>query len=150
MRKTFLLLLSAAICGSAAEKVPAAKLIEMAGHKTNTSEFHEALLATVKDADIKKGHAYVGDGPDFLWAVESKSKPTLFVDDEARPGMRQIKGSDIWIETGKLTTGRSHAFHYMIDGKPFGGRFDVPAYGPDSYPKPGVSQGKISEKFVHT
>ena len=150
MRKTFLLLLSAAICGSAAEKIPPSKLIEMAGHKANAPEFKEALLASVKDADIKKGLAFVGDGPDFLWAVESKSKPTLFVDDEARPGMKQIKGSDIWIETGKLTTGRSHAFHYMIDGKPFGGRFDVPAYGPDSYPKPGVPQGKISEKFVHT
>jgi enterochelin esterase family protein len=150
MRKTFLLLLSAAICGSAAEKVPLSKLIEMAGHKASTAEFHDALLATVKDADIKKGVAFVGEGPDFLWAVESKSKPTLFVDDEARPGMKQIKGSDIWIETGKLTTGRSHAFHYLIDGKPFGGRFDVPAYGPDSYPKPGVPQGKISEKFVHT
>ncbi len=150
MRKTFLLLLSAAICGSAAEKIPPSKLIEMAGHKANAPKFKEALLASVKDADIKKGLAFVGDGPDFLWAVESKSKPTLFVDDEARPGMKQIKSSDIWIETGKLTTGRSHAFHYVIDGKPFGGRFDVPAYGADSYPKPGVPQGKISEKFVHT
>jgi enterochelin esterase-like enzyme len=150
MRKTFLLLLGAAICGSAAEKVPLSKLIEMAGHKANPPEFKEALLTSVKDGDIKKGLACVGEGPDFLWAVESKSKPTLFVDDEARPGMKQITGSDIWIEIGKLTTGRSHAFHYVIEGKPFGGRFDVPAYGPDSYPKPGVPQGKISEKFVHT
>ena len=75
MRKTFLLFLSAAICGSAAEKIPPSKLIEMAGHKANAPEFKEALLASLKDADIKKGLAFVGDGPDFLWAVESKSRP---------------------------------------------------------------------------
>ncbi len=150
MRKILLLLLGAAFHSSAEEKPPVSKLLEMAAHKANSSEFKEALLAAVKPADIKKGTAFVGEGPDFLWAVESPSKPALFVDDEARPGMRQIKGSGIWIETGKLATGRSHAFHYVIDGKPFGGRFDVPAYGPDSYPKPGVPQGRISEKFVHT
>ena len=37
-----------------------------------------------------------------------------------------------------------------IDGKRFGGSYDVPAYTPDSYAKPGVPQGHISEKFVHT
>jgi enterochelin esterase family protein len=32
----------------------------------------------------------------------------------------------------------------------FGGRTDVPAYGPDSYDQPGVPRGKLSEKKVHT
>ena len=37
-----------------------------------------------------------------------------------------------------------------IDGKKFGGSYDVPAYGPLSYTRPGVPQGRISEKLVHT
>ena len=32
----------------------------------------------------------------------------------------------------------------------FGGSYDVPAYGPLSYTRPGVPQGRISEKLVHT
>ena len=34
--------------------------------------------------------------------------------------------------------------------KPFGGRTDVPAFGPYSYEKPGVPKGKLSEKIVHS
>jgi enterochelin esterase family protein len=49
-----------------------------------------------------------------------------------------------------LKTGRGHAFYYMIDGKRFGGKADVPSFGPYSYSKPGVPQGKLSEKGVFT
>jgi hypothetical protein len=31
----------------------------------------------------------------------------------------------------------------MVDGKPFGGKNDIPAYGPDSYPQSGVPEGKF-------
>jgi enterochelin esterase family protein len=64
--------------------------------------------------------------------------------------MKQIKGPNLWLATGKLVTGTSHNFHYMIDGKKTGGSTDVAAYGPDSYEHPGVPQGKLSEKIVHT
>ena len=40
--------------------------------------------------------------------------------------------------TGKLKTGTSHKFYYLIDGKRFGGSTDVPAYLPDCYEQPGV------------
>ena len=36
------------------------------------------------------------------------------------------------------------------DGRPFGGANDVPAWGPYSYEKSGVSQGKLDGKHVHT
>src|SRR5207249_9242560 len=45
---------------------------------------------------------------------------------------------------------RSHSFFYTVQGARFGGRTDVPAYGPDSYPQAGVPQGKLSEKLLHT
>jgi enterochelin esterase family protein len=150
MTKRIPLLLFAVCSLWAAEKVPTPKLLQMAAKNPNSAEFREALMATLPEADINKGTAFIGEGPDFLWVVDSAAKPSLFVDDEARPPMKQIKGSSLWIETGKLQTGISHTFHYMVDGKRFGGRFDVPAYGPDSYEHPGVPQGKLSEKLVHT
>ncbi len=85
--------------------------------------FAESLLATLKEANIKKGTAFIG---------KAAAKPSLFVDDEARPAMKQSNGSPWWIETGKLETGISHTFHYVAGGKRLGGRFDTAAYGPDS------------------
>ena len=64
--------------------------------------------------------------------------------------MRRIAGTNLWFHTGQLRVGTSHRFHYLIDGKRFGGSYDVPAYGPLSYTRPGVPQGTISEKLVHT
>lgn len=50
---------------------------------------------------------------------------------------------------GKLGVGTGHEFESKIDSKPFGGKKDVPAYGPESYLKPGVPAGTLSEKLVH-
>ena len=144
------LLFLAAFALFAAEKTPAPKLLEMAAKNPNSSEFRETAIATLTDANIKKGTAIIGEGPDFLWLVESTAKPALFVDGEPRAAMREIKGTSLWLATGKLATGTSHNFHYLIDGKKTGGNTDVAAYGPDSYQHEGVPQGKLSEKIVHT
>jgi enterochelin esterase family protein len=112
--------------------------------------FREALVAALGEAEIRKGVAVAGEGPDFLWAVESEKPPALFIDDQPAPGkMRRLNGSPIWWYRGTLRTGASHRFHYVIGGDRFGGRNDIPAYGPDSYEKPGVPAGKLSEKFTH-
>jgi len=140
----------AAAIAPAAEKTPPSQLLEMARKEPNAPQFREAAIATLGDADIKKGAAIIGEGPDFLWLVESESKPELLVDDEPRPPMKSIKGTKLWMEIGQLRTGTSHKFVYKIDGKITGGKTDVAAFGPDSYEHPGVPQGKISEKFVHT
>ncbi|MEO7652018.1 MAG: alpha/beta hydrolase-fold protein [Bryobacteraceae bacterium] len=63
--------------------------------------------------------------------------------------MNRSGKSNVWTYEGKLRTGTSHSFYYMIDGKKFGGKPDVEAYGPDSYTVTGVPQGKLSEKMVH-
>jgi len=133
-----------------AEKLPARQLIEMAGQKIPAARLQEALLESLGAAEVQKGTAVLGEGPDFIWAVESEQPPTLFVDERALPPMKRIEGSRIWFQTDKLRTGSSHAFYYLVAGKRFGGRTDFPAYAPDSYPKPGVPQGKLSEKMVHT
>jgi len=134
----------------AAEKLPPAQLIEMANRRSDRAEFRDALLATLGEADIKKGTAVIGEGAGFLWAVESRSKPELVIDGGPPLPMQRLKGGDVWIRVDQLLTGTSHEFHYRIDGAPFGGKTDIAAYLPDCYERPGVPQGKLSEKIVHT
>lgn len=47
-----------------------------------------------------------------------------------------------------MRVGVTHAYAFFADGKPIGTRSDVPGYNPDSYPKPGVPQGKLSDKHT--
>ncbi len=146
----FLVMLCIAVCGLAAEKAPVASLVEMARREPNSKQFQEALVASLGTAEIQKGTAVLGEGPDFLWAVESDKAPSLYIDDQPAGPMKQAAGGKLWFYAGKLETGTSHAFYYLVDGQHFGGKTDVPAYGPDSYPKPGIPQGKLSDKLVHT
>src|SRR2546428_6198040 len=64
--------------------------------------------------------------------------------------MSQTPATELWFALGKMKPGTSHSFFYTVQGAQFGGRTDVPAYGPDSYAQAGVPQGKLSEKLLHT
>ncbi len=153
MTKKLLLLafLSLTLCGpAAAQKLAAPQLLEMARKQPDAPAFREALAGTLGAAEIQKGSAVLGEGPDFIWAVESEAAPALVVDDQPLGAMKRLPGSNIWFLTGRLRTGAAHAFHYMVNGARMGGRNDVPAYGPDSYSKSGTPQGNLSEKIVHT
>ncbi len=143
-----LVILGSVCMMAAAEKLPAPRLIEMSRHPS--AAFREALLASLGEAEVKKGTAVLGQGPDFIWAVESREAPELFVDDAPFAKMTRLKGSDLWFTSGQLKTGQAHWFHYVIGGARFGGRNDVPAFGADSYEHPGVPRGTLSEKRVHT
>lgn len=101
--------------------------------------------------NLAKGIAYLSQGPDFLFAVDSASKPVLFVDEQPAPSaMTQPPGAQLWYAGAKLKTGTTHSFHYEVDGKRFGGRTDVAAFGPLSYERAGVPKGTLHGKFVHT
>ena len=100
--------------------------------------------------DIKKGVAVLGNGPDFLFAFESEKQPVLYIDGERMAAMKRAGAKGPWTYSGKLRTGTSHFFYYMVDGKRMGGLTDVPAFGPDSYVQSGVPQGHLSEKMVHS
>jgi enterochelin esterase-like enzyme len=142
---TTLLLLS--FTASAAQKLPAPELIRMS--KSKGPGFREALIASLGDGPIKKGAAFLGEGPDFIWAVEAPSTPTLFVDRAEVGPMMHLDGN-LWYRTGQLKVGTSHAFYYMVNGERFGGNVNVPAYAPEAYEHPGVPRGKLTEKMVHT
>lgn len=113
------------------------------------------LRSTLKADDLKTGRAFWGDHEQILFAVESDKSPLLIVDDDKPVPMSRIEGS-LWTVVVRLTPGRSHEFHYVIDGAEFGGHtaagmpIDVPVFMPSSYQQPDVPEGKMSEKLVHT
>ena len=126
------------------------RLLAMARAQPDSPDFRAALVKRLGEAPIKSGEAFDSNGPDFIWAVESASQPSMILDDQPAGPLRQIAGTNLWFHVAQLRVGTSHRFHYLVNGAKFGGSYDVPAYTPDSYARPGVPQGKISEKLVHT
>jgi enterochelin esterase-like enzyme len=133
----------------AADKSTAPQLIALA--QSNSPALHDAILATFDPADISKGIAWIGRGPDFFFAVQARSKPALVIDDGPGPETRQFAKSDLWYAIARIEPlGKLHSFHYVVDGQKFGGRLDLPAFAPDSYQQAGIPSGKLSEKIIHT
>jgi hypothetical protein len=112
---------------------------------------HDAaqLRTTFKEDDLMKGVAFLGDHEEMLFAIATDKTPALVTDGDQPVAMSHVSGN-LWTAVVKLTAGRSHQFHYLIDGAPFGGRLDVPVFLPDSYEQPGVPEGKMSDKLLHT
>ncbi len=138
-----------AVRGEAAEKLGAPELISLA--QAHSPELRASIEASFEAKDLKEGTAWAGHGPDFFFAVEAPSTPTLMIDDAAGPAMTQLPGAKLWYGVAHIEpVSRLHEFHYLVDGAKFGGRLDLPAFGPLSYLQPGVPSGKLSEKLTHT
>jgi enterochelin esterase-like enzyme len=145
-----IVLMGCVSAGAAADaKVSPEALIELARNTGGSPELRDAVLASLPDAELKKGTAFVGVGPDFLCVVESDTAPTLYVDERAAGPMTKIAGANLWYALTTLATGTSHEYHFDVNGAKFGGRTDVPAYLPESYQHSGIPQGKLSEKLTH-
>lgn len=124
--------------------MPAAKLLDLA--QKGGPELEQALRDTLTEDAIRKGSAVAGEGANFIWAVASDQPPRLQVDLLDPVPARKLGG--LWFYLGKLKTGTSHKYRWIVEGKPFGGANDLAAYGPDSYPQPGVPEGKITGPVV--
>ena len=149
MWKRGLLLLCFIAPAIAAEKMTAPQLIDLA--KSNSANLREAITATFDARDLKEGTAWTGHGPDFFFATQALSQPSLVIDEAPGPAMQHLAGSDLWYAAARIEpVGRLHSFHYMINGATFGGKLDLPAFGPLSYLQPGVPSGTLSEKIEHT
>ncbi len=148
MKKLLSLLLILSVPVFAAEKKTASDLIELA--RTHSPALADAIAATFSTKDLEAGTAWAGQGAAFFFATKAPSTPTLLIDDQPEPPMQQLAGTGLYYATAQLKTSTLHAFHYSIAGTSFGGSLDLPALGLDSYLKPGVPSGTLSEKLVHT
>src|SRR5579872_2460878 len=149
MWKIALLFLCLIAAAQAAEKRSAPELIELAN--SHNVGLRDAISATFDAKDLKEGTAWSGHGPDFFFATEAASQPSLVIDEAAGRSMKRIADSDLWYATAHVEpVGRLHSFHYLVSGTKFGGRLDLPAFGPLSYLQPGVPSGKLSDKIIHT
>lgn len=133
---------------SAAERPLVDRLIELARTQPSSAVFRDELVAAMGAGSIGEGTAIVGNGPDFIWAVESEQPPVLYVNDERYADMQKASG-DLWFHVGTLATGDAYKFHYRVGNSAIGGALNIPAYTPDSYEQPGVPQGNLSERMVH-
>jgi enterochelin esterase-like enzyme len=110
------------------------------------------LLRDIPAVKNASSGGYAIAGQDFLFAVNAPgaSAPALVLDEGTPRPLTRIDGSDLWYRLEKMRTGVTYAYQFVVDGKPLAPRTDIAAYNPDSYAKPGVPQGKLSDKFVIT
>ena len=97
----------------------------------------------------KQGTAVVW-GQDFLFAIEIAKEASVSIDGQPPAAMQRVPDSDTWYALVKMRTGVTHSYQFMAEGKPLLTRRDIAGYNPDSYPKPGVPQGTLSEKKTIT
>jgi enterochelin esterase-like enzyme len=133
----------------AADKLTAPQLIALAS--SNPAALPDAIRASMEPKDLQSGTAWLGHGPDFFFAIESSSKPTLLIDDAPGPQMQQLPNSNLWYAPARIELlGKLHSFHYLVHGTKFGGRLDLPAFTPNSYQQTNVPAGTLSAKLIHT
>ncbi|HEY6388109.1 MAG TPA: alpha/beta hydrolase-fold protein [Candidatus Acidoferrum sp.] len=137
----------------AAEKSTATQLIELA--KSNSPALKDTITNTLDAKELKAGTAWVGRGADFFFAIEATSSPSLVIDGASGPPMQNLSGSDLWYAAARIEpVGKLHSFYYLLngskDGATFGGRLDLPAFGPLSYQQTGIPAGTLSPKLFHT
>jgi len=123
-----------------AEKVPTAKLIELA--KTRSMALERTLRDTLGEENLQKGTAAAGELGEFVFAVAAPSQPRLQINENAP--LPSVKVGGVWIYQGQLKTGTSYKYTWIVDGKPFGGANNLPAFGSDSYAHAGVPEGRLT------
>jgi len=131
-----------------AQKSTAPQLIELA--KSPSPALRNAIITTFDAKDLQEGTAWAGHASDFFFATRAPTIPLLMVDDKPGPEMHPLSGTDICYTAATIDQpGKLHSFYYLVNGARFGGKLDVPAFGPLSYLQPGVPSGTLSEKITH-
>jgi enterochelin esterase family protein len=149
--RTFALfaLLATSNLAFAADKMTAPELISLA--QTHSAVLPDAINATFSPKDLQEGTAWAGKGNDFFFALQSATPPTLLIDNAPGPQLQPLGGGGLWYAVARIEQlGVLHSFEYRVAGAKFGGRRDLPAFGPDSYLQVNVPSGTLSEKLIHT
>ena len=139
----------------AGKKLPAPELIALA--QTHNPGLRAAIEASFDAKDLKNGTAWAGHGPEFFFAIEAATAPSLIIDANVSSQMQEVLAADsgsasgLWFATVHIEqAGKAHQFYFLVDGEKFGGSLDLPVFGPLSYLQPGVPSGKLSEKLIYT
>jgi enterochelin esterase-like enzyme len=141
--------LGLALClagGLLAQVHPVETLIEAARAKSPSLK---ELLSKLSPNLKTQGAAFVW-GQDFLFAADTGTSAAVSIDGQPPVALLKVADSNVAYHLVKMRTGVTHSYQFYVDGKPFSTRRDIAGYNPDSYPKPGVPQGKLSEKKTIT
>ena len=138
MRIPLILMMLACTC--AAQQVSTQELLRMA--RTRAVGLERAVRDTLGADNIQKGTAAAGEMGDFVFAVAAEKGPSLQINYEAP--IAAFKAGSLWVVQTRLNTGTAYKYTWIADGKPIGGSNNLAAFGPDSYSRPGVPQGKLT------
>jgi len=138
MRTLLTLVTLAGVC--AAQKVSTPDLLQMA--RTRAAGLEQALRDTFGVDNLQKGKAAAGEMGDFVWAVASDKAPSLQINND--PPIPAFQAGSLWVVESRLKTGAAYKYTWIADGRVFGGDYNLPAFGRDSYPQPGVPPGKLT------
>jgi enterochelin esterase family protein len=132
-----------------ADKSTAPQLIGMA--RSADPNLAAAISVTIPAEALKKGTAWVGRGPEFFFAIDSKAAPEIVIDGNPGPAMQRAAGSELWYAVAQIQPpGTAHSFHYLVDGATLGGSSDVPVFGPLSLRQAGVPEGTLLGPTQHS
>src|SRR5882757_1790489 len=146
------LLALASVC-ACAQVHPLEQLIETARQGPTASGLASQIAQTLP------AHGGVAVwGGDYLFVSDltvapkneavSASAAGVSIDQQPPLAMEKEAGTGYWLRLVTMRVGVTHAYQFDADGKAATARTDVSGYNPDSYPKPGVPKGKLSEKHT--
>ena len=139
MKKLVLFLLTSS--AAFAQAPPLEELISLARQGPAAPGLKDRITKTLS---ARGGNAVWGQ--DYLFVADSSAPVSISLDSQPAVPMARIEGSTLWMLLTKMRTGVTHSFQYYSAGKPLGARGDAIGYNPDSYARPGVPRGKVSEK----
>jgi enterochelin esterase-like enzyme len=144
--KMLVLLMTACVWTMSAQTHPLEELIDAA--RAHSPAFQDLLAK--RSPNLKaQGGVWVW-GQDFLFAAEAGGAPSVSIDGQPAVALPKLANSNVAYRLVKMRTGVTHSYQFYVDGKPLGARRDVAGYNPDSYPKPGVPKGTLSDKKTIT
>jgi enterochelin esterase-like enzyme len=139
MKKLVLFLLTST--AALAQAPPLEELIALARQGPAAPGLKDRITKTLS---ARGGNAVWGQ--DYLFVSDSPAPVSVSLDNQPAVPMAQVEGSSLWMLLTKMRTGVTHSFQYFSAGKPLGARGDAVGYNPDSYARPGVPHGRVSEK----
>jgi enterochelin esterase-like enzyme len=130
------------VCSPAfAQTSPLQELIALARQGPDAPGLQDRITKTLS---ARGGTAIWGQ--DYLFISNSPSPVSISIDNQPAAPMTAVQGSTLWMLLTKMRTGVTHSYQYYAAGKPLGARSDAIGYNPDSYARPGVARGKLSDK----